>query len=486
MDSHATRKADAVSGTTRRMLLLLLLCAIRAPGSVRAQDSVVVRFLDAELGAVFQALGQYLPKPLLLSGLPSDRITVDYPSPVPRISIPDLLKGIAQLKGLEFREEATYFQVAARSPAPPVPPGPSPGDVPTLTVIRLRHAKAADVAATINILFGGTGEFSGRTGLSSGTLSEELRRLPVANGAQQPAAPPSPGGEGGAVLRGAVTVVPDELTNALLVRATPADADVIRQAAEQLDERPLQVMIEVLIIEARRDRDFSLGSILEVDHASGSYTYGGGLSGGGTGDLVLQVMKMGRTQINGLLSLAQSRGDVDIVSRPVLVAANNTEAHFLVGSQRPFVQVSRSLPTDAPSRDQVVQYKDVGTKVTVLPTINHDGYVSLVIQQEISAATAENQFDAPVISTREARTQVLVRDGQTIVLGGLRDELRDKVQTGIPILSSIPILGGLFGRASRRSSTTELFLFLTPKVLRTDEDVDTVTQPRLPEREKTP
>jgi general secretion pathway protein D len=137
------------------------------------------------------------------------------------------------------------------------------------------------------------------------------------------------------------------------------------------------------------------------------------------------------------------------------------------------------LPTDNPQRDQVIQYRDVGTKLTVRPTINQDGYVSLLIQQEINQATSEVQFDAPVISTREAVTQVLVRDGQTIVIGGLRDQQKDVSQGGVPILSGIPLLGGFFGRADRKNSQTELYLFLTPRILRTDADADSVTKPRL-------
>jgi general secretion pathway protein D len=123
----------------------------------------------------------------------------------------------------------------------------------------------------------------------------------------------------------------------------------------------------------------------------------------------------------------------------------------------------------------------VGTKLTVRPTINEDGYISLVIQQEVSSATDQTAFDAPVISTREAATQVLVRDGQTIVLGGLRDQEHDKTQSGVPILSSIPLIGGLFGTASRTNSQTEFYLFLTPRILRTDKDADAVTTPKLPE-----
>jgi len=171
---------------------------------------------------------------------------------------------------------------------------------------------------------------------------------------------------------------------------------------------------------------------------------------------------------------------VQIVSRPVLLASNNTEARFLVGSQRPFVQVSRSLPTETPTRDQVIQYRDVGTRLTVRPTINQDGYVSLLIQQEVNQATSEVAFDAPVISTREASTRVLVRDGQTIVLGGLRDHQRDVTRSGVPLLSSLPLIGGLFGSASRQTNETELYLFLTPRIIKTDADVDSVTGPRLP------
>jgi general secretion pathway protein D len=177
-------------------------------------------------------------------------------------------------------------------------------------------------------------------------------------------------------------------------------------------------------------------------------------------------------EIDARLRAAASRGDAKIISRPVVVASNNREARILVGSQRPFVQVSRSLPTDAPSRDQVVQYRDVGTKLTVIPTINVDGYVSLSIQQEVSNATEETQFGAPVISTRETGTTVLVRDGQTVVLGGLRERQQDVTTAGIPILSSIPVLGGLFGSHGRHASETELFLFITPIVLPTDQAAD--------------
>jgi general secretion pathway protein D len=451
-----------------------------------ANDSVTVRFVDADLRAVIQSLGRYLAKPVLTGNVPGVRVSLETPGPVPRAGLVTLVRGLVASQNLEFQEDSAYFTVVPKAAAPP-PPAPTAAGLPVqLFVIRLKHARAADVAATVNLLFGGTGEFAGRSGLSGGTLSDELRRNSVPP--QTPAAPPpaqpadGAGAARAASFAGAVTIVPDELTNSLLVRASEDDFHTLGAAVDQLDIRPLQVLIEVLIVEARHDRNFSLGAdlFLPEQGLGGDQTVKGTLLGGGLGDLVLEIMNLGKPNIDAVLRTAQLKGDVEIVSRPVLLASNNVEARFLVGSQRPFVQVSRSLPTDTPTRDQVVQYRDVGTKLTVRPTINQDGYVSLVIQHEINAATNETQFDAPVISTREASTQVLVKDGQTIVLGGLRDQQRDRVRSGVPLLSGLPIVGGLFGSTSDRKSSTELYLFLTPRIIRTDADADSVTAPRLP------
>ncbi|HSM18185.1 MAG TPA: secretin N-terminal domain-containing protein [Gemmatimonadales bacterium] len=447
-------------------------------------DNVAIRFVEADLRAVLQTLGRYLPKTLLATNVPGVRVSLETPGPVPRATVLSLIQGLVESHDLSFSEDSTYYRISPAAPKAETDraaQGAAADGVPIeLHVIRLKHARAADVAATVNQLFGGTGAFSGNSGLSTGTLSDELRRQNVPPvGAQ--GQPGQPGAPGQSSLSGEVVIVPDELTNSLLIRASERDFQVIEEAVNQLDIRPLQVLIEVLIVEARKDRSFSLGAdlFLPPQDLDGG-TIEAEVLGGGIGDLVIKLMSLGKAKIDAVLRTAQSKGNVEIVSRPVLLASNNTEAHFLVGSQRPFVQVSRSLPTDAPSRDQVVQYRDVGTKLMVRPTINQDGYVSLVIQQEINQATSEVAFDAPVISTREASTRVLVRDGQTIVLGGLSDQQVEHTQSGVPILSSIPLIGGLFGSADRRKSEIELFLFLTPRIIRDDQDVDDLTQPILP------
>jgi general secretion pathway protein D len=99
------------------------------------------------------------------------------------------------------------------------------------------------------------------------------------------------------------------------------------------------------------------------------------------------------------------------------------------------------------------------------------------VSQEVSNATNETAFSAPVISTRSVQTQLLIQDGQTVALGGLTDRQKDVTQGGIPILSSIPLIGGLFGHSRRSTAETELFVFLTPRVIRTDDDAMRLSAP---------
>jgi general secretion pathway protein D len=265
-----------------------------------------------------------------------------------------------------------------------------------------------------------------------------------------------------------------------LIRANRADFDLIQTVVEQLDVRPLQVLIEVVIAELQRNRSLDInmeGTLGPTTLGKGPASASGTLGTAGLGDFALSVMGIGGQNLAATLSLAAEHGDVRILSRPVLVTANNQQASIVVGSQRPFVQVQRALPTDAIGVDQVVQYKDVGTKLTVRPTISSDGSVQLEVTQEVSNATTETAFNAPVISTRSVQTQLLIRDGQTVALGGLTDRENDVTLGGLPILSSIPFIGGLFGHSQRQTTETELFVFLTPRVIRTDDDAMRLTAP---------
>lgn len=455
-------------------------------------DSVTIRLVDVEVRAAVQALAQYLDRPVVFGALgagSSTRVSLETPQPVLRTQVVDLLRGVLESQNLELFADTSgaapgIYRVRARetrqAPGTAANRQPSPSGLLELFVIKLAHARAADVAATVNALYGRASAL-GEMGDRRPTLQEGLRENRVPPGLAPPADAVTPTGARSAELTGEVTIVPDARTNSLLIRASAADFALIQAAVQQVDVRPLQVLIEVVIAEVRRDRSFSFGveTRLPPQQVGGSTNtvIQGSTAGLGLADFALKVMGIGGVDLEATLRAAAARGDVRIMSRPIVLAANNETADILVGSQRPFVQVQRALPTDAAVRDQIVQYKDVGTQLTVRPTISAGGYVALDVTQEVNTATSEVAFDAPVISTRSVRTQLLVRDSQTVVLGGLTDRQRDVNQGGVPVLSSIPLLGGLFGRASRRTTETELFLFLTPRVIRTDEEANHITEP---------
>jgi general secretion pathway protein D len=164
---------------------------------------------------------------------------------------------------------------------------------------------------------------------------------------------------------------------------------------------------------------------------------------------------------------------VNVLSTPEVLAVNNREARILVGSKVPFIASTR-LGNDV-AIDRAVQYQDVGTQLTLIPTINDDGYVSVQLLQEVSSLanqTVQAALNAPVITTREASTRAIVRDGQTVVIGGLIGTSTERVSSGVPLLKDIPGLGYLFRRETTAKSRTELAIFITPYIIRNDAEAD--------------
>lgn len=446
------------------------------PSVVARNDSVLIRFVDTDLRVALQALAPYLDRPLIVGAMGDFRVTLTTPRAMARADVPELLDGMLHSYGLRLQAAPGHYAVGASDPVGAIAAA-APGEV-SFFVVRLRHARAPDVAATVNALFGQSSAL-GEMHAQRPTLAGELRQSLIPPAGAAPPAPGAPVVPGMAALAGQVTIIPDTRTNSLLIRASGRDFELLQAAIEKLDLRPMQVLIEVVIVEVRRDRSLSYGleAILPRTHVPGTTgtEVAAGTTGIGLGDFVVSVLHLAGSDLSATLRAASSRGAVSILSRPVVLAANNETAEIMVGSQRPFIQVQRALPTDAPVRDQVVQFKDVGTRLTVTPTVSEDGYVTMQVAQEVNAATAEVAFDAPVISTRSIATQLLVKDGHTAVLGGLMDRQRESVRAGVPFLSGLPVLGGLFGRQTTRSSDTELFVFLTPRVIRSDDDMDAVS-----------
>jgi len=366
-------------------------------------------------------------------------------------------------------------------------------------VYRLKHASADELAGVLGELFGTgtTGGVSGRSrvrSLQDRSLSRTLgnfrnRELEALEARRGNVFPILRGqgvagdttGQAVAGLAGRTTIVPDPATNSLVIRTAAANYPVLEETITALDIRPPQVLLEVLIAEISLDRSTQYG----IDWTAASSLRGlrnDSVSGGTglvlpdtllgrTGDYFLRVVTFGRIDVRATLRAIAARANVRVLSTPHILALNNEEARILVGSQVPFSQSTRSgLDVVV---DRVVQYRDVGTQLTVIPTINTDGYVTLRILQEVSALTQQTlaaALGAPIITTREAETSAIVKDRQTIVIGGLIGDERVVTESGIPILKDIPLLGYLFKSRSSSTLRTELAVFLTPYVVYSDEN----------------
>ncbi len=437
-----------------------------------AQEGIALNFQNVPLANVVTAMGQMAGINIVSSNMPEVMVTLRTAEPVSAQEVESLIRSLAGAHGVTVADEPGFLRLQG--------PLVQEGEVLEprhLYIHRLRHANALVLAGTLQALFGGTGPTIAPGSRRAETLSDQLRAIEQASGQQYQGAMLQGGNVtfevGSSELEGDVQIVPDEITNSLLIRATTGDWAVLEQAIGALDLRPLQVVIEVVIAEVRRSGDLELGVgffATDVEEEGGEGTTGILPVSPPTDAFTLDILRTGDVNVAATLSALSSSGNVRILSRPLIQAQNNQEARILVGSERPFIQSSYTTVTNAGVAQEVVQYRDVGTALTILPTINEEGYVNLLLTQEVSSATAETQFGAPVISTREATTQLLAQSGQTVVIGGLVDQVTEETRVGIPLLKDIPVLGYLFGTTRESVTNAELFLFLTPFVVASDED----------------
>jgi general secretion pathway protein D len=368
-------------------------------------------------------------------------------------------------------------------------------------VVNLKYAAAEDLAGALGQLFGV--QVAGATGanLSDRSLSRALDTFrsreqdtfrtrtsmtsaSSATSTNAPTAAPAvatPRDSAAGLLVGRTTVVANRPTNALVIRTAPPNFPMLRETVEALDTRPAQVLFEVTIAEIALGRGMEYGLDWAAVNRGGDVDASFGTpekrDSNATSALLRMVSFKKGTSVRALLRTIASTSDVTVLSTPEIIAANNREASILVGSKVPFISSTR-LGNDV-SIDRAVQYQDVGTKLSIIPTINDDGYVSVQLLQEVSSLTPQTvaaALSAPVISTREANTRAILRDGQTVVIAGLIGDTRQVQNQGLPLLMDIPWLGALFRRQSTTRQRTELAIFVTPYIVRSDADADAIRE----------
>jgi general secretion pathway protein D len=307
--------------------------------------------------------------------------------------------------------------------------------------------------------------------------------------------PPAPA-VGIAAEVGKVTITAYKDINALIIKCTPRTYLSVLELLKKLDVPPKQVLIEVLVAEVtltdvaefglqwlfkreRPDLAFTGTSTVTITEGGG-VVLGPALTGGrGITGLVTAVVDS--LLIESTLQVLASEGRLNVLASPHILAMDNKEAKIEVGSEEPVATGLIKQPeTGTLSTQAQVQYRTVGTILTVTPRITEKNKVTLEITQEVSqvnrgAATVLGEtFDS--FNTRKATTTAVVESGKTLLIGGLIRESDNFRREGIPVLSKIPLIGYLFSTTTRTKEKTELVVMVTPHVIGSQEEADRIAQ----------
>jgi len=180
------------------------------------------------------------------------------------------------------------------------------------------------------------------------------------------------------------------------------------------------------------------------------------------------------------LSALASRTNVKMLSAPHIIAADNREAHILVGDSIPILTstaTSTGITGTTGATVNAVQYRDTGSILTILPQVNSKGLVNMQIRQEVSAVgtPAFGNTNSPSFTTREAETTAVVNDGETVIIGGIIGDQISHTRSGLPYLMDIPVIGRAFRTESDNAQRTELIVLISPYVIRDRDEARVVT-----------
>ena len=294
-----------------------------------------------------------------------------------------------------------------------------------------------------------------------------------------------------------VRVMADEETNSLIIRATKDEYAVLEDVIRQLDIPRRMVYLEALIMEVDADKNFEvgvewagagsfsddtgklLGAFSGADGFINSVDADGNISLGAAGSgLTMGILKQGVrignvtfSDIAGVLKAYQSDADVNIISTPQILTMDNKKAEISVGENVPFIT---SQNTTASAQDYTqYEYKDVATKLSITPHINQSNVLRLEIETEV--VRAKDTSDTPTTFKRTATTTVILNDKSTIVIGGIIGQDASDANYKVPLLGDIPLLGWLFRTHSTTSRKTNMFIFITPRIVRNPAQAAAVT-----------
>jgi general secretion pathway protein D len=355
-------------------------------------------------------------------------------------------------------------------------------------VYKVQNAKASDLRDILNELYGGQAPAPAAAQQPGAPLSGTQTPLnpatvmgPQAGTAQQQVQQP-----GGAVapataaltaenpnsthVQGLLHIMSDDKNNALIIQATQHDYELLEHTLEELDVLPRQVLIDARIYEVDLTGDLSLGIEAFLDKKANQtpITTSGSFSGGSLQAQTFAILH-NTYQLQMFLTADENHTRVKTLSAPSILVVDNSTARIQVGSEVPVPIGSALTPVQSGGTSifaQTIQFRDVGVILTVTPRINAGGIVSLTVAQEVSSAQPNTTGvqGAPQISKSQFQTQVILRNGQTLALGGIISDSSNSSRSRVPLIGDIPYVGLLFGKTTLSTERKELVLLITPHV----------------------
>ena len=275
-------------------------------------------------------------------------------------------------------------------------------------------------------------------------------------------------------LSNQVTAIADTNTNSLIIVTSPENAEIIRRILDQLDKIPEQVLIETIIVEASLTASDKLGVTFNTANTGNTTTNGStnfnnvGATASTTNDNQGFQYTLTGTNYGVFLNALKSDTKFQVLSTPKIFTSNGVQAS---------INISQSIPYITSQRQDVnggltyaYAFQDVGVVLTVTPRITSNGYVSMDIVQTANDLQGYTSFNAPIINQREADTRVSVKDGDTVILGGIIRKTVTTDQRKVPILGDVPLLGQLFRSNVKTNAKTELLVFMRPRIVKSAEE----------------
>jgi general secretion pathway protein D len=348
----------------------------------------------------------------------------------------------------------------------------------TVHLYRVRHGKVKDVAAILEKLYPARAAgLAGKPTEFKPQVAEPVKPFILSS---SPGAPSSPAaapkssppaaerkeGEG-------YDIIPDEPTNALIIRGSASEYAAILETLKAIDVYPRQVLLEVLIGEVSLDDTLRLGIDWTYLRQLGDYkntvsmtTSVSALTSG------LKYVVDRTDRLTAAFRSLANDGKVSILSSPSVIAANGRKSKIQVADSVPITTASIVANSNPPVTTQTVEYRDVGVILTFTPYINDEGIVTLDVEQEVSevSTTQATSTSNPSFFKRNIQTTLVASQDRSIVLGGLVKERKAKSREGLPFFYQIPLIGWIFGARSDVATRNELLVFITPRIISSVEE----------------